>query len=185
MSVAEVALRADLREDTPFVATAHPRLSWRVRTETPDWHQSSAELTDGTDTIALEGDASVLVDWPFRPLAPGEEREVRVRVTDAAGTTSPWSVPLPVAAGFLGADEWVAAPVGLADATAEAQPALVRTSFRLERPVRRALLFWTALGAAEPEINGTPVSDDVLSPGWTSYRDRLVHETVDVTTLLA
>lgn len=185
MSVAEVALRADLREDTPFVATAHPRLSWRVRTETPDWRQSSAELTDGTDTIALEGDASVLVDWPFRPLAPGEEREVRVRVTDTAGTTSPWSVPLPVAAGFLGADEWVAAPVGLADAAAEAQPALVRTSFRLERPVRRALLFWTALGAAEPEINGTPVSDDVLSPGWTSYRDRLVHETVDVTTLLA
>ncbi|MXS74505.1 alpha-L-rhamnosidase [Microbacterium sp. CSI-V] len=184
MSTVEVALHADLREDTPFVATALPRLSWRVRTATPDWRQSSAELTDGVDTVALAGGESVLVDWPFRPLTAGEEREVRVRVTDTAGAISPWSPPLAVAAGFLDADEWIAAPVGLADPVTAAQPALLRTTFRLERPVRRALLFWTALGAAEPEINATPVSDHVLSPGWTSYRDRLVHETVDVTALL-
>ena len=50
--------------------------------------------------------------------------------------------------------------------------------------MERALLFWTALGVAEPELNGSPVSDDVLAPGWTSYRDRLVHETVDVTALV-
>lgn len=184
MSNAEVTLRAELREDTPFVATAAPRLSWRVRTETPDWRQSGAELTDGVDTVTLAGDASVLVDWPFRPLAPGERRDVRVRVTGTDGETSPWSAPRPVVAGFLGDGEWVAEPIGLADASAPAQPALVRTTFRLERPVRSAVLFWTALGVAEPEINGIPVSDDVLSPGWTSYRDRLVHETVDVTALV-
>ncbi|MFT2621902.1 alpha-L-rhamnosidase N-terminal domain-containing protein, partial [Escherichia coli] len=83
-----------------------------------------------------------------------------------------------VVAGFLGDGEWVAEPIGLADASVPAHPDLVRTTFHLERPVRSAVLFWTALGVAEPEINGTPVSDDVLSPGWTSYRDRLVHETV-------
>ena len=66
----------------------------------------------------------------------------------------------------------------------EAQPAVVRTRFTLDRPVARALLFWTALGVAEPEIDGVPVSEDVLSPGWTAYRDRLVHETVDVTALV-
>ena len=60
----------------------------------------------------------------------------------------------------------------------------MRTTFTIDRPVRTATLFWTALGAAEPELNGAPVSDDVLSPGWTSYRDRLVHETVDVTALV-
>ena len=64
------------------------------------------------------------------------------------------------------------------------QPALVRTTFTIDRPIQRALLFWTALGVAEPELNGAAVSDDVLSPGWTSYRDRLVHETVDVTALV-
>ncbi|WP_431795056.1 family 78 glycoside hydrolase catalytic domain [Microbacterium enclense] len=184
MSDAEVTLRAELREDTVFVAVARPRLSWRVRTETPDWRQVRAELTDGIDTVVAEGDASVLVDWPFRPLAPGERRDVRVRVTGTDGATSLWSRPRPVVAGFLGDGEWIAEPIGLADVSAPAQPALVRTTFVLERPVRSALLFWTALGVAEPEINGTPVSDDVLSPGWTAYRDRLVHETVDVTALL-
>jgi alpha-L-rhamnosidase len=184
MSDTEVTLRAELREDTVFVATPRPRLSWRARPQTPDWRQVHAELTDGIDTVTADGDASVLVDWPFRPLAPGERRDVRVRVTGTDGGTSPWSTPLPVVAGFLGHGEWVAEPIGLADASTPAQPALVRTAFLLERPVRDAVLFWTALGVAEPEINGTPVSDDVLSPGWTSYRDRLVHETVDVTALV-
>ena len=55
---------------------------------------------------------------------------------------------------------------------------------RVDAPVAPATLFWTALGVAEPELNGAAVSDDVLSPGWTSYRDRLVHETVDVTALV-
>jgi alpha-L-rhamnosidase len=185
MSVVEASVRADLREDTPFVATASPRLSWRVRTDAPNWRQARAELTDGNDAITVDGDDAVLVEWPFRPLTAGERREVRVRVTDTAGATSAWSAPLTVMAGFLGAGEWAAEPVGLAGPADPAQPALVRTVFRLERPVHRALLFWTALGAAEPEVNGIPVSDDVLSPGWTSYRDRLVHETVDVTALLS
>ncbi|MGS0014514.1 glycoside hydrolase family 78 protein, partial [Escherichia coli] len=92
-----------------------------------------AELTDGIDTIAAEGDDAVLVDWPFRPLAPGERRDVRVRVTGTDGGTSPWSPPRPVVAGFLGDGEWVAEPIGLADASVPAQPALVRTTFHLER----------------------------------------------------
>jgi alpha-L-rhamnosidase len=33
----------------------------------------------------------------------------------------------------------------------------------------------------ELELNGRPVSDDVLSPGWTSYSHRLRYQTYDVT----
>lgn len=176
--------RAELRDDTPFVATPTPRLSWTVDSAEPDWLQVAAEIDDGTGAVAVPGEDSVLVAWPFAPLSPGERRDVRVRAQAASGTWTTWSRPLTVAAGFLAPGEWVAQPVGLADADREAQPTVVRTRFRLGRPVTRALLFWTALGVAEPEINGTPVSDDVLAPGWTAYRDRLVHETVDVTTLL-
>jgi hypothetical protein len=50
--------------------------------------------------------------------------------------------------------------------------------------VLREDLFCTGLGAADLELNGRRVDEDVLSPGWTSYHDRLVHETVDVTELL-
>lgn len=184
MSTTTVSLRAELRQDTPFVATDRPRLSWTVSTDAAGWRPSQAELSDGTQAVTVDGEQSVLHAWPFAPLSAGEEREVRARVTGADGVTSEWSAPLVVTAGFLADGEWVAEPIGLADPGSPAQPALVRTVFRLERPVHRALLFWTALGVAEPELNGRPVSDDVLSPGWTAYRDRLVHETVDVTDLL-
>ncbi len=177
-------LRAELRDDTPFVATAAPRLTWTVATDEDDWMQVAAEADDGTGVVALPGDASVLVAWPFAPLDAGERRRVRVRAQAASGTWSDWSEPLAVDAGFLAPGEWVAQPVGLAEPAREAQPTVVRTRFRIGRPVTRALLFWTALGVAEPEVNGTAVSDDVLSPGWTAYRDRLVHETVDVTALV-
>ncbi|MFE5409018.1 family 78 glycoside hydrolase catalytic domain [Microbacterium sp. NPDC056569] len=178
------SLRAELRDDTAFVATPTPRLSWTVETGERDWVQASADISDGIETVTLDGAESVLAAWPFRALAAGEGRDVSVRVRAASGAETSWSPAVRVEAGFLADGEWVAQPVGLADPEREAQPALLRTHFRLERAPRRALLFWTALGVAEPEINGEAVSDDVLSPGWTAYRDRLVHETVDVTRLL-
>ncbi|GAA2934188.1 glycoside hydrolase family 78 protein [Microbacterium luteolum] len=178
------SVRAELRDDTSFVATPAPRLSWTVATAQDGWLQSSAEVTDGRETVAVPGAESALVAWPFAPLAAGESRDVRVRARSVAGEQTPWSEPLTVAAGFLAEGEWIARPIGLDAPDRDAQPAVVRASFMLDRPVARALLFWTALGAAEPELNGTAVSDDVLAPGWTAYRDRLVHETVDVTALL-
>ena len=177
-------VRAELRDDTPFVATPTPRLSWTVVSPDDGWLQSSVEIADGLETVALDGGESVLVDWPFAPMTAGEVRSVRVRAHSVGGSSTPWSRPLAVASGFLAESEWVAQPVGLADPDREAQPAEVRTSFTLERPIARALLFWTALGVAEPEVNGAAVSDDVLAPGWTAYRDRLVHETIDITALL-
>ncbi len=177
-------LRAELRDDTAGVATPTPRLSWTVATDEAAWMQASAEVSDGIGTVALAGGDSVLVAWPFDPLTAGETREVRVRATATSGTVTAWSDPLTVTAGFLADGEWVARPIGLADPEREAQPAVVRTRFAIDRPVSSAVLFWTALGVAEPELNGAAVSEDVLSPGWTAYRDRLVHESVDVTALL-
>ena len=173
-------LRAELRDDTSFVATSRPRLSWTVASDA-DWQQAAVDLADGTTEVTLDGRESVLVAWPFAALDPGETREVRVRARALSGAVTAWSEPLRIAAGFLARDEWVARPIGLADPDREAQPAVVRTAFHLDRPVTRALLFWSALGVADPEVNGIPASEDVLSPGWTAYRDRLVHETVDVT----
>jgi alpha-L-rhamnosidase len=177
-------LRAELRDDTSLVATPRPRLSWTVESDEPGWVQASVSLRAGETEVTLEGRDSVLVDWPFADLAPGESREISVRVRAESGAETDWSKPVRVDAAFLGDGEWVAQPIGLANPDRVAQPVLLRTRFTLDRPVRRATLLWTALGSAEPEINGAAVSDDVLAPGWTSYRDRLVHETVDVTDLI-
>lgn len=176
-------LTAELRTDSPFVATAAPRLSWTVSTDEPDWVQAWAELRAGEETVRLEGRDSVLVAWPFQPLPAGGGTEVSVRVGSTAGSESPWSEPLAVRAGFLDDGGWVASPVRLADPESRARPALLRTSFEA-RDIVSATLYWTALGVAEVRLNGRAIDSDVLSPGWSAFQHRLVHETVDVTDLI-
>ena len=51
-------------------------------------------------------------------------------------------------------------------------------------PVTRATLHATAHGVFEAYLNGNPISDDVLSPGWSSYEWRLRYRSYDVTALL-
>lgn len=53
-----------------------------------------------------------------------------------------------------------------------------------ERPVK-ATLHSTAIGLIEPHLNGHVVADEVLAPGWTSYRHRLVVSSNDVTSLIS
>ncbi|WP_345712236.1 alpha-L-rhamnosidase [Kineococcus glutinatus] len=65
---------------------------------------------------------------------------------------------------------------------------LLRTRFTVEAghgPVRRAVLHVTGLGLVEAFLDGAPVSDDVLAPGWSSYEWRLRYRSHDVTQLLA
>jgi alpha-L-rhamnosidase len=64
---------------------------------------------------------------------------------------------------------------------------LLRTEFGLadgHGPVTQATLHATAHGVFEAHLNGQPVSDDVLSPGWSSYEWRLRYRSYDVTALL-
>lgn len=176
------ALRAELRSDTAIVAVPEPRLTWTVE-DAVDWRQTAVELRSAGETVRLASPESVLVAWPFAALDPGEERTVQVRAESGEARTA-WSEPLRLVGGFLAPGAWRAEPIALPAPERPAQPALLVRDVRIEQPVARALLRWTALGAAELRINGTSVDDTVLSPGWTAYRDRLVHETVDVTALL-
>jgi alpha-L-rhamnosidase len=64
---------------------------------------------------------------------------------------------------------------------------LLRTEFSLENghgTIARATLHATAHGVFETYLNGNPISDDVLSPGWSSYEWRLRYRSYDVTALL-
>jgi alpha-L-rhamnosidase len=64
---------------------------------------------------------------------------------------------------------------------------LLRKEFSLDPghgPVRSATLHVTAHGIVEPTINGAAVSQDVLTPGWSSYEWRLRYQSYDVTALV-
>jgi alpha-L-rhamnosidase len=63
-------------------------------------------------------------------------------------------------------------------------PPYLRKSFDVGQPVRRAMIYATALGLYELHLNGTRVGSDVLTPGWTDYRHRVPYQTYDVTALV-
>ncbi|MDR7255138.1 alpha-L-rhamnosidase [Nocardioides sp. BE266] len=78
--------------------------------------------------------------------------------------------------------EWVARMI-TPDVELDAAP-LFRRAVELAGEVGRATLHLTAFGVVEASVNGSPVSDEVLAPGWTSYEWRLRHRSHDVTHLV-
>jgi len=60
----------------------------------------------------------------------------------------------------------------------------LRHAFDLNKPVRSARIYATALGEYEMFLNGHRVDNQVMAPGWTDYREHVLYQTYDVTTLL-
>lgn len=193
-AVAIATLRFEHDREALGIDTARPRLSWMSETTSAGWRQTSYEIealsADGQvqeQTGRIASGQSVLLPWPFAPLASRERRFVRVRVWGNDGQLSAWSQLFPVEAGLLEPGDWRArfiTPDG-EDARNEALPLpLVRHEFDVRTRVLQARLSITALGAYEAHLNGKRVGDHVLAPGWTSYEHRLRYQTFDVADLL-
>jgi alpha-L-rhamnosidase len=60
----------------------------------------------------------------------------------------------------------------------------VRKIFQVGKPIASARVYATALGAYKLFLNGQPVGDQILAPGWTDYRARVIYQTYDVTSQL-
>lgn len=175
-------------------ASAAPRLSWRLEAERPGVRQLAYEVQSSADAAFAQTESSgrvacaspVGAAWVRAPLRSREVRWARVRVWTDAGVTA-WSEPLRIEGGLFAAVDWVARPVSPVFNLGQRAPGLVpllRRAFTLDRPVARARLYVTALGVHDCRINGAAVSDALLDPGWTAYRDRLLYAVHDVTALL-
>jgi alpha-L-rhamnosidase len=182
---AVVSVRFEHRTDALGIGTPEPRLSWQVRTDDPAWRQTAYEVElDGAGTARVDSPEQVLVPWPFAPLPSRRRASVRIRVAHGE-RWSEWSAPAVVETGLLHPEDWTARFVtprhhGALDAPA---PELVR-SVVVGPDVVSARLYLTAHGVCTAFLNGTRVGDEILAPGWTSYRHRLRYRTHDVTALL-
>jgi alpha-L-rhamnosidase len=63
--------------------------------------------------------------------------------------------------------------------------ALLRKPFTIDKPVRAARIYATALGSYRLFLNGARVGKDLLTPDWTDYRKRVLYQTYDITPALA
>lgn len=193
-SVTVIRLRTG--DDSGLIATSagSPRLSWSLASERAGVLQRAYEVEvaadssfdDATSSGAVDSDVVVDHDWPAEPLHSREVRFWRVRVRTDAGWTA-WSEPARVEAALLADEDWTARPVTVPSdrgRTSAGPTPSVRREFDLREAPASARLYVTAQGVHRTSINGQQVGDEVLAPGWTSYPNRLLYATYDVTKLL-
>ena len=190
------------------------RVNGTVTGHKQDWSSFDREeirdaLHPGDNTVEIEVDVPASSSHPTAPAAlaaafrlgdaPGDEKWL---VSDAAWQARA-AAPADVAqtADASGADWQPAQVVGaLAEhhygvAPDRHSPAptptqlvfntsLFRREFTAHGAPVSARLYITALGSYQASLNGKPVSNDRLTPGFTDYRKRVLYQTYDVTNLV-
>jgi alpha-L-rhamnosidase len=208
-----VSLKCEHLEQPRGLNSRQPRFTWAVRGDGHNRRQSAYRIVVGSDPEAVgrgDGDLwdtgkvasseSVLVPYAGRRLASDQHVHWAVEVWDEAGAHSDRSAVADFWTGLLDSSDWKATwiaryfvpPEGYEppsdtqyDNPWRARPAdYMRSEFSVERPVRRAILYASALGVYQAHINGRRVGDEVLAPGWTDYHTRVEYQLYDVTDLI-
>ena len=183
-------LRCEYKVDPLGIDVAQPRLSWQLRSDARGVVQSAYQLEvtrDGRtvwDTGKVASDRSVLVPYGGPALESSGRYTWRVRVWDGGGKPSAWSAPGHWEMGLLSSGDWKARWIEAAqdeDAKTSQPAPMLRGTFAVKGKVRSARAYVTSLGLYELEINGKRVGDQLFTPGWTSYHQRLQYQTYDVT----
>lgn len=182
----------DLRTPYPSgllgVPSSAVTISWAVTAVEPGLSQLAYEVQAAADlgfTTEVRSSGEVVssesteVEVPGGALASREQRHIRVRIRTERGWTA-WSEVASIEAGLTQPADWLAHAIGIPSAVEGPAP-LLRTEFTVREAPVRARLYVTSLGIHEVEINGARVGDAHFAPGWTSYGDRLLVATHDVT----
>jgi hypothetical protein len=200
-------LRVEWRVDPVGVDTLRPRFSWEYGDSGGDGARR-VRIVVSSDPVGSSGDvwdsgwqqpAQPLVS-PDRPLALAPHRRYWWRVVTRSGEGS--AVPSDTATFVTGMGRgaawpatWLAAkpdpvlpphPRGASgqEAPADAAMPLFRREVTLKaRPVQ-AIVSISGLGQYVLRINGQPVTDTLLNPGWTDYDKTVLYNSYDVTDLL-
>lgn len=192
------ALAVERRAEPLGIDVARPRFSWVIDSDARDVRQASYRLVvsgpDGTqwDSGAVAGDASIEVEYAGPALAPGTRYTWTVEVRTNAGVTraSSWFRTGLFDDGDWGEARWIGNRRPPAtDARPPAAPPmpapLVRRAFEIDGDIAAATLYYAAGGYADFRVNGRPVNQDLLSPGFTDYDDTVQYVAVDLTARLA
>src|SRR5579872_6526670 len=194
-----INLRCEYELNPLGIDEPHPRLSWQVNDSRRGAKQSAYEilaastlplLNSGADlwnSEKIASDQSIHVAYQGKPLISRQRVFWKVRTWDAEGNASPWSEPAWWEMGLPSRDNWKASWIGspIVGGPYSIPPApYLRKQFQLNKPVKQARLYITALGLYEFEINGTRASDNVFVPGRTEYRKRVPYHVYDISSLL-
>jgi alpha-L-rhamnosidase len=159
------------------------------------------------DSGKVQSTQSVQVVYQGKPLKSTQQCRWKVKIWNNHGETTAWSAPARWGMGLLQPADWKAQWIGDQPDTAlksykewlanhhdkpdfdkekwsnppQLPSPLIRKSFRVNRAVKQANLYVSALGYYEIWLNGERIGDQQLAPEWTDYFYRVQYQTFDLT----
>lgn len=192
-------LNVEMRENPEGIDVMTPRLSWKVKDETRGAVQTSyrvevanseESLKAGRDLVWDSGEVnsseSVLVPYGGDSLKYDKDYYWRVKVSTASGTSS-WSEPAHWSTGLRDTIAWGAKWIGVDESDKlrldeNHLPAhYLRKEFLLDGKIKRAKLYFCALGMGIVSINGEKPCGDVFAHPPVLFDKVVYYRTYDVT----
>ena len=174
----------------------NPRFSWIIESNLQGtlqtaWQIQSAISIEQLEKGNLEWDSgkvpsgsSIHNRWEGPALQSGQRYFWRVRVWDNHDNVSAWSETAFWETGLLNGTDWLAGWIepDLDEDPMVPQPSpMLRSEFDARGGIVSARAYVTAHGVYEMHINGRRVGQELFTPGWTSYHNRLQYQTYDIT----
>ena len=204
-------LRCEYMENPLGIDNRTPQLSWKLKSAGNDQTQTAYHILVASNAARLKKNTGDLWDsgkvdssnetgvvYSGTSLVSGQACFWKVMVWDKDGKKSKWSKDSMWSMGLLDDRDWTAAWIGYDQPRVDAEagyekdkrslllvPArFLRKEFSIDKSVKRATLYASALGNYKMHMNGKPVGHDYFTPGWTDYRIRVYYNTYDVTRMV-
>ncbi len=196
-------LRVEYLEDPKGITIVKPRFSWLLEGYGRNRSQTGYQILVASSQKKLDQNQGDI--WNSGIVHSNETNQVeyagtslrsntsyfwKVKVWDEKNQASNWSSTAYFSMGLLKFTDWkglfISHDVGY-DKTDKYDslylpPArYLRKSFTLNKKIKRATAYTTALGLYELHLNGEKINDAYFLPGWTDYNKRLYYQTFDIT----
>ena len=195
--------RVEYHENPEGIDVLQPRFSWILKGEGRNRTQSAYQIIVASSLEKLSQDQADIWDsgkvisnhtnqivYEGIPLVSATKYYWKVRVWDELGVVSTWSTPAYWSMGLLKFSNWQGLFIGhdVGYNKADKYDSLylpparyLRKSFNLNKKIKKATAYTTALGLYELRLNGNKLGEANFLPGWTDYDKRLYYQTFDIT----
>lgn len=193
-------LKCEYHVNPVGIDVLQPRLSWQIFTDENNFVQQAYEirvaetkenLAEGSKLVWSTGKVnsseSVNVTYGGPTAKPTQRLWWKVRIWDPKNKATAWSEPAYWEMGLLSASDWKASWIRFgqeSDNTTSHPSQYFRKEFSLNKKVVSARVYVTALGLYELRLNGKKIGQDLFTPGWTSYKNRIQYQVYDITYML-
>jgi len=201
--VRPAGLRCEYAENPVGVDSSRPRLFWKIEAEESGQKQTAYQILvastgdllaqdkgDLWDSGRVTSEESIQIPYGGIPLRSSQQVFWKVRLWDRDGRVSAWepqssrkgASTASWTMGVLAPGDWQAKWI-TSSQPLEAGLPLFRKVFRVEKPVRRAVVHVSGVGHYNLSLDGRKVGDRFLDPAWSVYEKTVYYSTYELPTL--